>query len=215
MKKLLVLAMVLAAALVPAQVQAGPIGGDGVQVGDILTLSDYFNTHPGGPFTVNNQNPEGSDGWLTFCAEAEGSLVLDQAILLVTGIGTKVQDSGRELVPEVAFLYTKYRAMGGSTNVATNNDYQNAIGYFMGGGGGFNALVALAMAAVLPGGDWYGMGLANVAVVNLVYGQTYGSYLRGSNAQDILTFVPDGGATLMLLGGALLGLGALRRKFNS
>jgi hypothetical protein len=26
--------------------------------------------------------------------------------------------------------------------------------------------------------------------------------------------VPDGGATLMLLGGALLGLGTLRRKFR-
>ena len=33
--------------------------------------------------------------------------------------------------------------------------------------------------------------------------------------QDFLYFsVPDGGATLMLLGGALVGIGALRRKFN-
>ena len=215
MRKLLVLAALAAVALVPAVAQAGPVGGDGVQVGDILSLSDYFNTHPGGPFTVNNQNPEGSDGWLTFCAEAESSIVLDQAIFQVVGITTNVQTSGLALVPEVAFLYTKYRGMGGSMDVATNNDYQNAIGYFMGGGGGFNSLVALAMAAVLPNGEWFGKGLANVAVVNLVYNQDYGIHKRGENAQDILTFVPDGGATLMLLGGALLGLGALRRKFNS
>lgn len=31
--------------------------------------------------------------------------------------------------------------------------------------------------------------------------------------QDALFYVPDGGTTLMLLGGALMGLGALRRKF--
>ena len=33
--------------------------------------------------------------------------------------------------------------------------------------------------------------------------------------QDYLYFVPDGGTTLMLLGGALMGLGALRRKFRA
>jgi VPDSG-CTERM motif len=33
-------------------------------------------------------------------------------------------------------------------------------------------------------------------------------------AQDQLFYAPDGGATLMLLGGALMGLGALRRKFR-
>ena len=34
------------------------------------------------------------------------------------------------------------------------------------------------------------------------------------DVQDMLVFVPDGGATLMLLGGALMGLGALRRKLR-
>jgi len=38
---------------------------------------------------------------------------------------------------------------------------------------------------------------------------------NGTVAQDALFYsVPDGGTTLMLLGGALLGLGALRRKFG-
>ena len=34
-------------------------------------------------------------------------------------------------------------------------------------------------------------------------------------AQDFLAPVPDGGTTLLLLGGALMGLGALRRKFGA
>jgi VPDSG-CTERM motif len=36
-----------------------------------------------------------------------------------------------------------------------------------------------------------------------------------TGAQQSMLGVPDGGATLMLLGGALMGLGALRRKFRA
>ncbi len=39
-------------------------------------------------------------------------------------------------------------------------------------------------------------------------------YTRDADAQDMLVFVPDGGTTLMLLGGALMGIGALRRKMR-
>jgi hypothetical protein len=51
-------------------------------------------------------------------------------------------------------------------------------------------------------------------------GWEYGVYainmwLDGEDYQDGLVYVPDGGATLMLLGGALMGLGALRRKFRA
>jgi hypothetical protein len=38
--------------------------------------------------------------------------------------------------------------------------------------------------------------------------------LQGVDAQNFVAPVPDGGATLTLLGGALLGLGTLRRKFG-
>lgn len=38
--------------------------------------------------------------------------------------------------------------------------------------------------------------------------------VRGPNCQSILFRVPDGGATLMLLGGALMGITALRRKIR-
>jgi hypothetical protein len=36
-----------------------------------------------------------------------------------------------------------------------------------------------------------------------------------TDCQSQLLYVPDGGATLMLLGGALMGLGILRRKFRA
>lgn len=41
-------------------------------------------------------------------------------------------------------------------------------------------------------------------------------YVAANDNPEVLQFnvVPDGGATLMLLGGALVGLGALRRKFR-
>jgi hypothetical protein len=215
MKKLLVLAALVAVAFMPTTAQAGPIGGDGVMVGDIISLTDWYNTHQGGPFVVDNQTFGSPDGWFTFCVESEGSVDLGQPVFLVAGISESVTPSGIPLVPQVAYLYTKYRAMGGSMDIATNNDYQNAIGYFMGGGGGYNALVDEANAAILLGGAWYGMGLANVAVMNLVYSEDYGIHSKGDNAQDMLTMVPDGGATLTLLGCALLGLGALRRKFSA
>ena len=38
--------------------------------------------------------------------------------------------------------------------------------------------------------------------------------LTAFDMQVTATAVPDGGATLMLLGGAMVGLGALRRKFR-
>jgi hypothetical protein len=37
----------------------------------------------------------------------------------------------------------------------------------------------------------------------------------GKGQTQLFYAVPDGGATLMLLGGALMGLGALRRKFRA
>jgi hypothetical protein len=51
-----------------------------------------------------------------------------------------------------------------------------------------------------------------VYALNLWTGDPYAS----TGAQDQLFYhVPDGGTTLMLLGGALMGIGALRRKFRA
>jgi hypothetical protein len=50
-------------------------------------------------------------------------------------------------------------------------------------------------------------GSYGIAVLNL-------TELNGDPAQDMLTRVPDGGASVTLLGMALLGVGAFRRRFS-
>lgn len=58
--------------------------------------------------------------------------------------------------------------------------------------------------------------LLNIVPANTVYANWLKTAdIAGTTfAQDFGAPVPDGGATLMLLGGALMGLGALRRKFR-
>ena len=215
MRKLLVLAALVAVVLVPAVAQAGPfIASDKVQVGDILSITDYNNSNFGGPFLADNQTV-GSPDFITFCVEAQESLSFGVAVLKVAGISEKaywggVGSAGDPLDERSAYLFTQYRAMGGSTNVATNNAYQNAIWFIEGEGGENNALVTEANLAV-ANGSWVGLG--QVRVLNMVWAVNFGNYKAGDRAQDLLTAVPDGGATLTLLGFALLGLGALRRKF--
>jgi hypothetical protein len=75
-------------------------------------------------------------------------------------------------------------------------------------------------AALLNGGTTPApVGFAGVyTLINFDSAAHRDAFVQGGPAvgsrQDYLYFVPDGGATLMLLGGALMGLGALRRKFR-
>ena len=98
-------------------------------------------------------------------------------------------------------------------DVATNDAYQNAIWFIEGEGGENNALVTEANLAVAMGGSWYRHGARPGAGPEPGVGCGLRECKAGDRAQDVLTAVPDGGATLTLLGFALLGLGALRRKF--
>jgi hypothetical protein len=77
------------------------------------------------------------------------------------------------------------------------------------GDAAFNADIAFTVANA---------SIADVTVPNLL-GNVFAADILGNNGLtgvvDASTVtVPDGGMTLMLLGGALVGLGALRRKFN-
>lgn len=76
-------------------------------------------------------------------------------------------------------------------------------------------------AAPIAGTVFYNAVIAyfgNAANAKANGGGNYGVYALnltqpdGTLVQDVLVRVPDGGATLMLLGGALVGLGALRRR---
>ncbi len=69
-----------------------------------------------------------------------------------------------------------------------------------------NAVIArfTTEAGAKADGGWnYGVYAINLTMAN------------GDLRQDQLFYVPDSGMTLMLLGGALMGLGALRRKFGA
>ncbi len=205
MKKFLILALV-ALVLAPATAKAGPLA-----VGDLVKLSDWHNSNSGGPFWATS----GSNGWLTFCVEATEYIDFDHSFKVV-GISDRaynggVGPAGDPLDPRTAYLYTKYLGLADHTNTSVNNAYQAAIWYIEGEGGSNNSLVAEANAA-----GWTSIG--DIRVVNLVWTVNSGSHKKGDRAQDILVRivpVPDGGATLTLLGFALVGVGMLRRKLGA
>jgi hypothetical protein len=68
------------------------------------------------------------------------------------------------------------------------------------------------LTSALSGSSWaYVDGTGNAAVDKVVFTSSANPWLMDS--LDV-SAVPDGGATLAILGGALVGLGALRRKFG-
>jgi hypothetical protein len=100
---------------------------------------------------------------------------------------------------------------GGSYNSSEENDLQQAIWWLEGESLGVNNYFVAAASSAL--------GVA-VYLQDSTYGE-FGTYVLNVGPspefpnQDILYHnVPDGGATLSLLGAALLGLGALRRKLS-
>ncbi len=190
---------------------------------DIIRLdSSAFSAGVGGEFTATplsgNVGLTGlagdlsADSFQTFCMEYNehfrpGNIF---TVVLNTGAVGGGDPSGFDpLDPRTAYLYTLFRtgALGiynyGGTRESTARALQRAIWFIEDEeGGANNAFVALANAAVAPGGDWYGRGLGNVRVMNL-YNE------NGTRAQDQLTLIPAPGA-LALLG--LAGLGAARRR---
>jgi hypothetical protein len=127
-----------------------------------------------------------------------------------------------------AWLYSQF-AQGtlagynyGADRTTSAGLLQNAIWWLENEGGGApNSFVAAAETALGltditvkldAGTNNYGVYALNLQNVD-GEGCADGNY-PGPNCQSQLVYVPDGGTTLMLLGGALMGLGALRRKFR-
>ena len=115
------------------------------------------------------------------------------------------------------YLYSQFAsgalagyAWSGDARKTSARDLQDAFWYLEGGGGSINAFYTNLLTnlfgslenAMKDGGWEYGVYALNLTDA------------RGAYAQDVLYYAPDGGATLMLLGGALVGLGALRRKLG-
>jgi hypothetical protein len=126
-----------------------------------------------------------------------------------------------------AWLYSQFAtgALAGYTWSGTGRntsagDLQNAIWWLEDEGGAKNSFVLAAETALGKNDttvkDNAGTNNFGVYVVNLQNeaGKGCADGYQGGNCQSQLVYVPDGGTTLMLLGGALVGIGALRRKFR-
>jgi VPDSG-CTERM motif len=212
--------------------------------GQIQFLSGYYQSGNGGEFTFQTINPiAGFDPSLysslthdvlattntfqTFCIEdseyiANGytyTATINPAGVVTGGVGGNPDPVSKG----TGWLYSQF-AMGTLTGYdysasrTTAAALQNTIWWLEGDlatqpVNTFTTNVLNAFggedAAMADGAEQYGVYALNLTATECAPGYT------GSNCQDQLVYVPDGGMTLMLLGGALMGLGALRRKFRA
>jgi hypothetical protein len=213
MKRLVLLAALVAVAFMPTVAQADSVfAGDIIQVQPGPPGSRYGN---GGQFTLYDMTGAGSGtSFVTFCIETNEFLNfgVNLKVLSVTtnaiagGTGGSSPDP---LDTRSAFIYKKYR--DGNPYGWTGREVQQAIWWIEEERTSVGAPTPPAwvtngtLAGYISSTGWTGLG--NVRVLNIAYPAS------GSTGQDLLT-LPDGGATLTLLGCALLGLGALRRKLR-
>ena len=212
MRKLGLVLLLVAGLFVPSA-QAGPV----IATGDVVIVTTGPSGLSGSPYWINGP---GALDFYSFCIELNEPIksgfpyfvkVSEQAE--AGGVGGGNPDP---LGSETAYLYSNFRA--GAYNLATQDDWwglqlaiwrlEDEIDSTYGGKGTVNARLA-ADAFYKAAMDNADGTLYNVGVMQLWNDPGFTVH-----AQDMLAVVPDGGATLMLLGGALMGIGALRRKFR-
>jgi len=223
---------------------ASPVGTTGVfeqarypgyflNTGGEFTIYDFGTSLSNEGYSVApatmNIPPSMPESFQTFCLEKrEGSIATNYFVVsgaAVTG-GTATSDP---LSMGTAWLYSQFAT--GLLNVAGGNYFtgdrrvsagllQNAF-WMLEGELAVDAGNPYYAAALLNGG----IGDASVGYLgvyslnNFIDQASLDNYLEfgtlDGKRQDYLWYhVPDGGATLMLLGGALVGLGAIRRKLS-
>jgi len=212
MKKLLLVLLAAAVMLTPAVAQA-----DNLVVGDMVKVTDVTT----GPYAGNGSVTLGSGGtwwannnFMTFCIELGEHISLGSTYV-VSGIedyavgGSYDAVNGKDdLSDKTRALYAYFRS-GASF---TGEDLQLAFWYFEEKSYFASPVVNAATIWADANAATYCAAnpeaCAGVKALNL-------QIVGGDQAQSLLTTtVPDGGMTLMLLGGALMGLGALRRKLQ-
>jgi hypothetical protein len=191
--------------------QAGPV----VMAGDSVKFADGPGTTGGGEFTLTV-----NDSWafITFCLQRTefvdfaSTFHVDSVnpYTLTDPAANGGDGLGRDYISEqTAYLYTMFRDgtlagysyAAGPSRVSSANDLQRAFWMFEQelAMDASNPFVILANNAV-NSGAWSGIG--NVRVLNLS--------LRGAEAQDQLTLVPEPASMLLLAGG--LGAALARRR---
>jgi hypothetical protein len=237
MKKLLLLALLVAAMAAPASAgtvtfhsglyQSGSGGEFTFETSGALDLSAYK------PFYTANAKtsyPIGSvwyqPSFQTFCLE-ENEYIADGTTYNYTiGDSAVLGGNGGPADPisnGTAWLYAQF-ASGTLKNYAYTGtaaarkssaaELQNAIWFLEGEGGLNNSYVALVTGILGAQVTNDANGAYGVKALNLTNAISCGGGTKGGNCQSQLYYVPDGGVTLMMLGGALVGIGALRRKFR-
>ena len=228
MKKVAIALLLIAGLAAPAMADqvkllSGPYpGGTGggeftVQVYDNplwLDLNDY-------DVKTKNLLAEPIPTFQTFCIDEAESISLNgiyNAVINTDAVKGGSVTGSDPLSLGTGYLYSQFAggtlagyAWSGEARKTSARDLQDALWYLEGGGGSINAFYTNLLTnlfgsvenAAKDGGWKYG-----VYALNLTDART------GGRAQDVLYYAPDGGATLMLLGGALVGLGALRRKLG-
>ncbi len=209
---------------------AAPGAEAGIITGDIIQVTGSTGTLGGGAFLVNGP---GANDFLSFCLERNEYLSYNTnyVVKLAAGAvnGGLAGGNPDPIDTKTAYLYWMFQS--GAWGVLDANhqdglqlaiwrieqelasDYSTTFPQAMTLGNATTQGFANAyytMASNNANGTLYG-----VQVMQLWDScPATGAVGCTGPHQDMLYKVPDGGATLMLLGGALMGLGALRRKFR-
>jgi hypothetical protein len=214
MRKLVIAALMITGLMVPSA-EAGIITGSQV------TLTGSLGTLGGGAFTAVSPD---SDSFFTFCLERNEYISYNTtyyAKLDMAAVGGGIGGGSPDYISsQTAYLYSLVvDGYFGPLNSSIADGLQLAFwrlenevdSSYSGLGspttqGLANTYYDLAMKNAVNG-SYYG-----VMVMQLwgSYNPTTGAF--SGNKQDQLVRVPDGGLTLTLLGGALVGLGVLRPK---
>jgi hypothetical protein len=219
------------------QVQGPGVGANGYASGNggEFRVSGYGTSLSNANYAASTRNIGNADpSFQTFCIEVDentGSdptyfIVGDQAVL-----GGNGGPSPDPLSKGTAWLYSQF-AKGVLTNyvytpgntLGNNNDrhetaaaLQKAIWFFeeesLGENNYFVTAAATQFGGLANASMQASSGYLGVYVLNTYSTKAANGTLSG-HRQDFLYMVPDGGTTAMLLGGVLMGLGALRRKYG-